>query len=169
MERINFGYSVKNIPTPGQRAYKAELIEKIEAVIKRMRWKALFFQPNDPNPNEEPQNPQTYGLKTNKCPPQVPAMKKFEADLINMAANLTFCRTTNDFQKKLKEDMKNLRESTKTMTPADKTSNYYRLTKEEYNKLKHDAITSTYKKGNAKMKINIDKKGAKFAKEAGVL
>ena len=84
MERINFGYSVKNIPTPNQRAYKAELIEKIEAVIKRMRWKALFFQPNDPNPNDESQNPQTYGLKTNKCPPQVPAMKKFEADLIKV-------------------------------------------------------------------------------------
>ena len=55
------------------------------------------------------------------------------------------------------------------MTPADKTTNYYRLTKEEYNKLKTNAITSTYKKGNIKMKTNIDKNGAKFAKKAGVL
>ena len=43
MERINFGYSVKNIPSASEREYKLKLIEKIEAVIKRMRWKAIFF------------------------------------------------------------------------------------------------------------------------------
>ena len=134
-----------------------------------MRWRALFFHPGDPNPNEEPKNLQTYGLKTNKCPPQVPAMKKFEADLINISTNLKFRKTTNDFQKKLKNDMKSLRDSNKTMTPADKTTNYYRLTKEEYNNLKTNAITSTYKKGNIKMKTNIDKSGAKFAKKQGFL
>ena len=169
MERMNFGYSVKNIPIPNQRAYKLQLIERIEAVIKRMRWKAIYFLNKDQNSNKESQHIQTYGLKTNKCPTRVPAMKKFEADLINVAANLTFRNVTNDFQNKLKKDIQDLRKSNTTLTPADKTTNYYRLTKEEYNRLKMNAITASYKKGDTKMKETIDKEGSKFAKKAGVL
>ena len=160
---------MKNIPTPAERTYKLQLIEQIEAVIKRMRWKAIFYDPNDPNPNEEGKTPQTYGLKSNRCPKQVPAMKKFEADLMNLAAHLKFRQTSNNFQKKMKKDLHELRKSSKTLTPADKTSNHYRLSKEEYNRLKSNAITTTYKKGNEKMKMNVDKAGAKFAKKAGAL
>ena len=134
-----------------------------------MRWKAIFYDPNDPNINEEGKTPQTYGLKSNRCPKQVPAMKKFEADLMNLAAHLKFRQTSNNFQKKMKKDLHELRKSSKTLTPADKTSNHYRLSKEEYNRLKSNAITTTYKKGNEKMKMNVDKAGAKFAKKAGAL
>ena len=167
---MNFGYSVKNIPTPSQRTYKLQLIESIEALIKRMRWKAIFYNPNDPpDTNEEGEAPQTFGLKTNRCPKQVPGMNKFEADLINIAANMDFRRTSDDFQKKMKKDIQDIRKSNKTLTPADKTSNYYRLSKEEYNTLKHNAITSTYKKGSEKIKTKVDKLGAKYAKKAGAL
>ena len=168
MERMNFGYSVKNIPTPNQHTYKLQLIEKMEAVIKRMRWKAIFYNPGDPN-MEDNEAPQTYGLKSNKCPKQVAALKKFEADVINIAANIKFRDTTNDFQKKMKKDLGDLRKNNKVLTPADKTSNHYWLTKDDYKKIKMNAITANYKKGNAKMKQNIDKIGAKFAKKAGVL
>ena len=47
MEKFNFGYSVKNIPIPSEREYKIQLTEKIEAVIRRMRWKAIFSEGND--------------------------------------------------------------------------------------------------------------------------
>ena len=43
MEKINFNYSLKNIPVPSKSSYKLKLIDKIENVIKRMRWKAQFF------------------------------------------------------------------------------------------------------------------------------
>ena len=43
MEKANFGYSLKNIPTPNQRTYKLQLIEKIELFIKKLGWKAIFF------------------------------------------------------------------------------------------------------------------------------
>ena len=33
----------KNIPIPTETQYKVQLIEKIEAVIKRMRWKEIYF------------------------------------------------------------------------------------------------------------------------------
>ena len=37
----------KNIPTASNNTYKTQLIAKIEAVIKRMRWKAIFFENDD--------------------------------------------------------------------------------------------------------------------------
>ena len=49
MERINFSYSLKNIPFPSQKSYQLQLIDKIECIIKRMRWKAHFFENNANN------------------------------------------------------------------------------------------------------------------------
>ena len=69
----------------------------------------------------------------------------------------------------MKQDITNIRKSNKTLTPADKTSNMYRLTKELYNKVKDSAITSTYKKANINIKKKVDKHGIKFAKEAGII
>jgi hypothetical protein len=137
-----------------------------------MRWKAIFFDPVRSDPENDPDDTQKfdyYGLKTARCPAQVNSMKKFEADLMNIASNITFRKGSNDLQKKMKRDMKEMRDSKKTLTPADKTTNLYRLTKEQYDQLKLNAITSTYKKGNAKLKEKIDKNGAKYAKKAGVL
>ena len=47
MENIYFNYSLKNIPVPSRIYYKLQLIDKIESVIKRMRWKAHFFLNNN--------------------------------------------------------------------------------------------------------------------------
>ena len=43
MEKINYNYSLKNIPTASITSYQLKLIEKVENLIKRMRWKAHFF------------------------------------------------------------------------------------------------------------------------------
>ena len=69
----------------------------------------------------------------------------------------------------MRRDIQNMRESGKTLTPADKTSNMYRLSKEEYNQLKKNAVTSKYKKASGKIKEKIEKGGVKFAKKAGIL
>ena len=66
MERINLGYSTKNIPIPSEKAYLLQLVEKIEAVIKRMRLKAALFSKND---KEEVNQPiERYGLNSEHCP-----------------------------------------------------------------------------------------------------
>ena len=41
MEKINFGYSMKNILIPHNKSYLLQSIEAIEMVIKQMRKKAL--------------------------------------------------------------------------------------------------------------------------------
>ena len=43
MERINFGYSLKNIPIPRKESYMKALIDKTHKFLRRMRWKAHFF------------------------------------------------------------------------------------------------------------------------------
>ncbi len=47
MRQFRFDYSLKNIPIPSQDAYLRNLIEKVENVLKRMRWKAHFFLKGD--------------------------------------------------------------------------------------------------------------------------
>ena len=69
----------------------------------------------------------------------------------------------------MKNDIRNIRNSEKTLTPADKTSNMYRLTKEEYQTFRTNAVTSKYKKASEKLKERIDKGGVKFAKQAGII
>ena len=75
MEKVNLGYSTKNIPFPSERNYRTKLIEQIEAFLKRMRWKAIFY--NIQNGEEQEKIPQNYGLKTTKCPAQVKELIPF--------------------------------------------------------------------------------------------
>jgi hypothetical protein len=43
MEKINFGYSTKNIPMPSETEYVKRFIEKTQQLLRRMRGKAHFF------------------------------------------------------------------------------------------------------------------------------
>ena len=47
MDKFNFGYSTNNILIATERQYKLKLVEKIKAIIKRMRWKAFYFEQRD--------------------------------------------------------------------------------------------------------------------------
>ena len=43
MEKVNIGYSVKNIPTPNGKSYKLKVIQNVEGFIKKIRWKDKIF------------------------------------------------------------------------------------------------------------------------------
>ena len=115
MEKVNFGYSLKNIPTPNERPYKLQLIEKVELFIKKLRWKAILFINNSKEITELCESDSVYGLKSNKCFPQ----------------------------RRLHEDFKKMSSSKKTLSFADKTSNMYRLDKEEASHLLQNVVTTT--------------------------
>ena len=60
--------------------YKYKLIEKVEIVLKRMRWKALFFDNTNDNNNtnntntntqNSNQNPRQFTFKSRNCPSQI--------------------------------------------------------------------------------------------------
>ena len=71
------------------------LIDKVELLIKRMRWKALFFE-------NESENTFKYGFKTRKCPPQHKDLMEFEDDLQKMISNVQFRRVKNDYKTDLR-------------------------------------------------------------------
>ena len=148
MEKLKFDCSMKNIPVTTERNYLLKLIEQIEMVIKRMRWKVIYFNMKGSIKTE------TYGLKSQKTPPPINELEAYENDLIELVKNIKLRTVHNQLQRTLKSDIKLIQQSSKTLTPADKTSNMYRISKEGYNKMRRNATTSTYKKANE----NIEKK-----------
>ena len=53
MERKNFKYSLKNIPVPSEDNYMKTMISKVESLLRRMRWKAFFFDKKKQSGAEE--------------------------------------------------------------------------------------------------------------------
>ena len=91
MEQRKFTYSLKNIPLPSKYAYKKSLIEKTEALIKRMRWKALFFDKNEKTSNG-----------VSETPENLEKIEGFDSDL----ANEIILRAKNSMQEQAEEDTK---------------------------------------------------------------
>ena len=115
MDKFNFGYSTNNIPIATERQYKLKQVEKIEAVIKRMRWKAFYFEHSETHNNSKNIY---YGLTSDKTPPPMKLLELFEKDLFKIVEK------NFEFQDKLNSDIKGIKSSRKTLTPADKTSNF---------------------------------------------
>ena len=75
MEKLNLNYPLKNIPIPDNLPYQVRLIEKLEIVLKRICWKALFFL----NQSKKQDNVKTtYGFKSRLHPQQLPNLEDFE-------------------------------------------------------------------------------------------
>ena len=56
MDSINFGCSMKNIPPYSKSSYLYKLIGKVEKVLKRIKWKAIFFDRDQANSNTNGNN-----------------------------------------------------------------------------------------------------------------
>ena len=141
MERFNLSYSKKNIPVPSKDEYKLLLTAKTNSLIKRMRWKALQFLGQLP-----PTDKETYGFRSRKCPPVVAQLTQFEEDLMNMIRNIEFRQVDNELQRKMREDIKMIKQSGKVIVPADKSTNLYKIEKNEYEQYVTNNITKEYKK-----------------------
>ena len=83
---------------------------------------------------------ETHGLKRQKTPPPINELAAFENDLIELLKNVKFPTVHNQLQRTLKSDIKSIQQSSKTLTLANKTSNMYRVTKEEYNKMRRNNL-----------------------------
>ena len=88
---------MKNIPLPPKNSYLKRLIEKVESVIKRIRWKAFFFDQN--SDDKEQVTDEKFGFKSRKCPPQNDEMDKFEADSTELSKFIWLLKDNNtDFK-----------------------------------------------------------------------
>ena len=80
-------YSLKNIPVSSNEPYLIKLIEKIESVAKRMRWRAHFFL-QEKHESDIPR--EDFGFKSKSAPPQCKHMEAFETEFLDMILNIKF-------------------------------------------------------------------------------
>ena len=73
-------------------------------------------------------------------------MKEFENDIQTMIESMKFRSAQNKFQKMLKDDFKLINSSKNIFLSADKTQNFYKITKEDYEKILHKNVTKSTKK-----------------------
>ena len=162
MKKINFNYSLKSIPTPTKTSYQLMLMEKIESVIKQMLWKAHFHLKKDTS-NIGYAN---YGFKTRNYSLQCKELQNFEKDLLDTIKLIKFRIVKDNFQRKLKEDILNIKSSPDVYAFADKTTNIYKLPPQDYKKLLHENITKSYKKSPTRLEKSINLEAKEIA--AGV-
>ena len=122
MNKIQLNYSLKNIGLPTQNQYRRSLLQKVESVTQRMRWKAYFYL------NGEKRTEKCfYGLPSNKNAPPVSELKAFEDDIVKLVQNVSF-RTINDpFLNTVNKDLRNITSSKNMYVFADKTKNIYEV------------------------------------------
>ena len=156
MKKVNFNYSLKNIPTPSRSSYKLKLIDI--RCIKRMRWKAFYFLKNNNNSNETAR--ETFGLKSKRNPAQITEMQCTEKDLLDMIISLKFRNVQDDFQTKMKHDILKIKSSPNVFVFADKTRNLYEIPPNDYKRLLHENITKSYTKSTKRLEnaINMETK-----------
>ena len=106
------------------------LMEKIESIIKRMRWRAHFYLKKDTS-NIAYTN---YGFKTRNYPPRCKEIQNFEKDLLNAIKVMKFEIINDNFQTKLKEDILNIKSSPDVYIFSDKTTKIYKLPLQDYKK-----------------------------------
>ena len=88
-----YSYSMKNIPIPSEKLYKMTLLEKVELLVKRIRWKAHLFGNN----NMRQSSPLHHIFKSRKTPPQHKDLRTFEDHLVKLIQNVTFKRISINF------------------------------------------------------------------------
>ena len=159
LQQKQFDYSLKNIPIPSKTTYMKSFINKLENFIKRLRWRAHFF---DTEENSKPAS-DTFGFKTELAPPQHHALNAFEKDLYKMARNIEFRNKPNEFQQKLAADINSIRSSPNLLILADKTTNLYEMSAKDYNKLLHHNITKSYKKAPDSFETEINREAKVIA------
>ena len=137
--------SLKNIPVCSNSEYREKFIQQTGKLMKRMRVQAHFFEKGLSQERKE-----TFGFKSGFTPKKVSKnLTEFERDLTEMVANIEFRKIKSSFQSELKKDVARIKKCPNVIVAADKTSNFYEMSKDDYIKLLNDNITAGYKKADS--------------------
>ena len=163
----DFQYSTKNIPLASKGAYRQRLIEKTESLIQRMRWKAFFFLNSN---TEDTTTKETYGFKSKRSPSHVKVLDEFEDSMLDMIQRIQFKTNhhPNNLQRKLRNDVKEIRKDKQVFVKADKTTNYYKTKPEDYMRLLKKNVTKAYKKTDGHVPNEIATKDKQIAEKLGL-
>ena len=149
-----------NVPIPNQKDYLKRLISSADKFIRNIRWRTFFFL----NPEIKQDNKENYGFSSTRAPPNIPELKGFEDGILNLVQNIEFKRRDTKFQSQLAKDECNINKSDHLLISADKTTNFYKVTPEQHNKLLKENITKDYKKAPTNLEGDINR-GDKYIAE----
>ena len=159
-----YDYSLKNIPIPSKNSYFMTMLEKVESFIRRIRWKAYFFEKGPASEGRSCDDARIFGFKSSSTPPQSEHLNQFENDLYEMVRNIECKPVRSKFLTRLDKDLRDIRSSTNVFVFADKTRNVYELSKDAHNRLLSNNITKTYRKCCSTTKRDIDEEARELSK-----
>ena len=168
MENFEINHSLKDIPIPKNAEYLELLVDKVSSFLRRFKWMA-FFKLN-PEVGGDPK--EKYGFKSSYAPPQITqqnygehhsTLKAFENAVYGLVRRVDFNKHTNKYQEELKTTLDRIKQSKDLIVAADKTRNFYKIKKENYEKMRHEDITKTYKKVDRQQVDEVNKSAAKIA------
>ena len=107
------------------------MIFNLKSFIKRIRWKAFFYEKSKIASETIVDK---FGFKSVRTPPKNEHLNAFESDLYDMVRNIEYKRVSSEFQSNLSKDIKHINEDPLLFIPADKTNNLGKLSKDNYNK-----------------------------------
>ena len=81
-----------------------------------------------------------------------------------MIWSINFKPVRNDFQKKLTKDINNIKSSENLLIFADKTTNLYEMTPEQYKTIRTNNVAKTYWKAERSTQITIDREEKTISK-----
>ena len=161
MDTFQFDYSTKNIPYAKLDSYTRRLIEKTEKFIRSLRWRAYFYL----HPEAKSKQKETYGFNSRKTPPVIEEMRTFENRMAETIKNIEFKKCDNSFQQKLKKDLNKIKSEEHLIVKADKTTNYYKMKKTNYNELLNKNIQKDYRKMDASTEKSINEEAKQLAEK----
>ena len=180
LDPLHFGsdYSMKNIPIPTKNEHQRKLIIQASFFINKLRWYVLNFltkYKNNPNIKADSKlnmndsthfddEHQTYGFRSERAAPFVPELQEFEKKFWNLIKNIKYFNRTNEFQKKLQNDLNQLRKLDKIVIFADKSSKLYCASVDEYLYEVRNNVTREYKKATTEKVQESNMESAKIAK-----
>ena len=138
---------MKNILTSTETSYQLMLIEKIESAIKQIRWKVHFYL------NKDRCNIAytIYDFKTRNYPSQCKELQNFEKALLDTIKLIKLWIDEDNFQRKLKEGISNIKSSPDVYAFAGKTTNIYKFSSQDYKTLLPENMTKSYKKSPTRL------------------
>ena len=110
---------MKKISVPSDKLYQTILKEKVELLIKGMRWKAHLYENSGLNTS----NLLNYIYKSRKCPPQHKDLMQFENELLELRKTVKLKKVKNKFLDKL-QDL-SIKKSKYVFIFVEKTWNIY--------------------------------------------
>ena len=158
---------MKNIPIASEAAYKEKLVLQTGKLLRRMRLKAYFYEQGIKQ-NDDIVRDETYGFRSRFTPKASKHLWAFERDLLELVGNIEFRKVNNTFQRELQKDVRRIQNSKNVIVAADKTNNFYEMSKESYQKLLTDNIRANYKKTQSSVVSELNEETKKATEHLAV-